>query len=127
MAGRIGPVSSGPDTQSVLDGHVAVSGRSVVEERAAALSNQSIKQLLAPDDIAALPVFLASDLNNAVGSPSAPNAHSPHNDALLQFLRPGQLCKYLVKCGEWHMSGFAGNLKHQAIRKAQSRFCSELG
>lgn len=53
-------------------------------------------------------------------------ARSRYHETLLQFPRPGQLCNCLVQCGERHMSGFAGNLEHQAIRKAKGRLGAEL-
>jgi NAD(P)-dependent dehydrogenase (short-subunit alcohol dehydrogenase family) len=51
----------GPRIQQVFAGRAAASGRSVAQEQAAALANQSIKRFVDPADIAALAVFLASD------------------------------------------------------------------
>lgn len=55
-----GPVA-GPRMERVLAGRAAASGRSVEEERASALINQSIKAFTEPGEIAALAMFLASD------------------------------------------------------------------
>lgn len=49
----------GPRIQSVFEGRAQVSGRTVAEETALALANQSVKKFINPDDIAALTVFLA--------------------------------------------------------------------
>jgi len=49
----------GPRIQSVFEGRAKVSGRTVEEETALALANQSVKKFINPDDIAALSVFLA--------------------------------------------------------------------
>jgi NAD(P)-dependent dehydrogenase (short-subunit alcohol dehydrogenase family) len=62
----------GPRIENVLAGRAAVSGRSVAEERAAALANQSIKHMVAPQDIAALAVFLASDAGRSISGQILP-------------------------------------------------------
>jgi NAD(P)-dependent dehydrogenase (short-subunit alcohol dehydrogenase family) len=49
----------GSRLQSVFQGRAAVSGRTVEEEMDGALVNQSVKQFIAPADIAALVLFLA--------------------------------------------------------------------
>ncbi|QCU76963.1 SDR family oxidoreductase [Citricoccus sp. SGAir0253] len=49
----------GPRLDRVFEGRAAVSGRTVEQERQAALDNQAIKSFTAPADIAALAVFLA--------------------------------------------------------------------
>jgi NAD(P)-dependent dehydrogenase (short-subunit alcohol dehydrogenase family) len=49
----------GPRIQSVFEGRAKVSGRSVEEEAALALANQSVKKFIDPADIAELAVFLA--------------------------------------------------------------------
>jgi len=49
----------GPRLERVFEGRAAVSGRTVEEERQAALDNQAIKSFTDPADIAALAVFLA--------------------------------------------------------------------
>jgi NAD(P)-dependent dehydrogenase (short-subunit alcohol dehydrogenase family) len=51
----------GPRLQQVFQGRASTTGRSVAQEEAAALANQSIKRFVDPADIAALAVFLASD------------------------------------------------------------------
>jgi NAD(P)-dependent dehydrogenase (short-subunit alcohol dehydrogenase family) len=62
----------GPRIERVLEGRAAASGRSVTEERAAALANQSIKRMVAPDDIAALAVFLASAAGRSISGQIMP-------------------------------------------------------
>lgn len=49
----------GPRIQSVFEGRAKLSGRSVEEETQTALANQSVKQFIKPEDIAALALFLA--------------------------------------------------------------------
>ncbi|MFM7533091.1 MAG: SDR family oxidoreductase [Rubrivivax sp.] len=44
----------------MLEGRAAASGRSVAEERRAALANQSVKRFATAQEIGALAVFLAS-------------------------------------------------------------------
>ncbi|MCY1158206.1 MAG: family oxidoreductase [Citricoccus sp.] len=51
---------NGPRLDKVFEGRAELSGRSVEEEREAALQNQAIKSFTDPEDIAALAVFLAS-------------------------------------------------------------------
>ena len=62
----------GPRMERVLEGRAAASGRSVSQERAAALGNQSIKRLVAPEDIAALAVFLASKAGRSISGQILP-------------------------------------------------------
>jgi NAD(P)-dependent dehydrogenase (short-subunit alcohol dehydrogenase family) len=62
----------GPRIEQVLAGRAAASGRSVADERAAALANQSIKHMVAPQDIAALAVFLASDAGRSISGQILP-------------------------------------------------------
>jgi NAD(P)-dependent dehydrogenase (short-subunit alcohol dehydrogenase family) len=62
----------GPRIEQVLEGRAAASGRSVAEERAAALANQSIKQMVTPQDIAALAVFLVSDAGRSISGQIVP-------------------------------------------------------
>ncbi|MDO8455438.1 MAG: SDR family oxidoreductase [Burkholderiaceae bacterium] len=62
----------GPRLQRVFEGRAAASGRSVAEEQAAALANQSIKRFVAPEDIAALAVFLASDAGRSISGQIVP-------------------------------------------------------
>lgn len=49
-----------------------MSGRSVGEEEAAALANQSIKRFVDPADIAAMAVFLASDAGRSISGQMIP-------------------------------------------------------
>ena len=63
---------AGPRIERVFEGRAAASGRSVAEERAAALANQSIKRFVAPEDIAALAVFLASDAGRSISGQILP-------------------------------------------------------
>jgi NAD(P)-dependent dehydrogenase (short-subunit alcohol dehydrogenase family) len=49
----------GPRLMRVFEGRAAASGRTVEEETEAALANQSVKEFIDPDDIAALVRFLA--------------------------------------------------------------------
>ncbi|WP_167043189.1 SDR family oxidoreductase [Salinibacterium sp. ZJ454] len=49
----------GPRIMSVFEGRASVSGRTVQEEIDSAMANQSVKQFINPNDIAALIVFLA--------------------------------------------------------------------
>jgi NAD(P)-dependent dehydrogenase (short-subunit alcohol dehydrogenase family) len=62
----------GPRIERVLDGRAAASGRSVSEERAAALANQSVKRFVAPEEIGALAVFLASDVARSISGQIVP-------------------------------------------------------
>jgi NAD(P)-dependent dehydrogenase (short-subunit alcohol dehydrogenase family) len=62
----------GPRIEHVLEGRAAASGRSVADERTAALANQSIKHMVAPQDIAALAVFLASDAGRSISGQILP-------------------------------------------------------
>jgi NAD(P)-dependent dehydrogenase (short-subunit alcohol dehydrogenase family) len=55
-----GPVA-GPRMDRVLEARAVASGRSLDEERASALVNQSLKTFTDPKEIAALAMFLASD------------------------------------------------------------------
>jgi NAD(P)-dependent dehydrogenase (short-subunit alcohol dehydrogenase family) len=49
----------GPRLQGVFEGRAAVSGRTVADEIASALANQSVRRFIDPADIAALVLFLA--------------------------------------------------------------------
>lgn len=62
----------GPRIQQVLEGRAAASGRSVAQEEAAALANQSLKRFVDPADIAALAVFLASDAGRSISGQMLP-------------------------------------------------------
>ena len=61
----------GPRLGHVFEGRAA-SRRSVDEERASALANQSIKRFVAPEDIAALAVFLASTAGRSISGQILP-------------------------------------------------------
>jgi NAD(P)-dependent dehydrogenase (short-subunit alcohol dehydrogenase family) len=52
---------SGARFQAVLEGRAKASGRTIEQEAAHAMRNQSIKKLVEPEQIAALACFLASD------------------------------------------------------------------
>jgi NAD(P)-dependent dehydrogenase (short-subunit alcohol dehydrogenase family) len=56
-----------------------VSGRSVAEEEAAALANQSIKHFVDPADIAALAVFLASGAGRSISGQIIPVDGDPQS------------------------------------------------
>lgn len=62
----------GPRIERVLEGRAAASGRSLAQERAAALANQSVKRFVAPDEIGALAVFLASDAARSISGQIVP-------------------------------------------------------
>jgi NAD(P)-dependent dehydrogenase (short-subunit alcohol dehydrogenase family) len=62
----------GPRIERVLEGRAAASGRSVAEERAGALANQSVKRFVAPEEIGALAVFLASDAARSISGQIVP-------------------------------------------------------
>lgn len=62
----------GPRLQRVFEGRAAASGRSVADEQNAAMANQSIKRFVAPEDIAALAVFLASDSGRSISGQMIP-------------------------------------------------------
>jgi NAD(P)-dependent dehydrogenase (short-subunit alcohol dehydrogenase family) len=62
----------GPRIQNVLEGRAKQSGRSVEEEREAALATQSLKRFVDPRDIAALVVFLASEAGKSISGQMLP-------------------------------------------------------
>lgn len=62
----------GPRIEQVLAGRAAASGRTVAQEEAAALANQSIKHFVDPADIGALAVFLASDAGRSISGQMIP-------------------------------------------------------
>ena len=62
----------GPRLQQVFQGRAAVSGRTLQQEQAAALANQSIRHFVDPADIAALAVFLASDAARSISGQMIP-------------------------------------------------------
>ena len=61
-----------PRLQQVFEGRASTTVRSVAEEEAAALANQSIKRLVDPADIAAVAVFLASDAARSTSGQMVP-------------------------------------------------------
>ena len=62
----------GPRLRQVFQGRAAVSGRTIGQEQAAALANQSIQHFVDPADIAALAVFLASDAARSISGQMIP-------------------------------------------------------
>jgi NAD(P)-dependent dehydrogenase (short-subunit alcohol dehydrogenase family) len=62
----------GDRIERVFAGRAAISGLTAKEERAKAVSEQSIKQMVDPKDIAALAVFLASDAAKAISGQVIP-------------------------------------------------------
>lgn len=62
----------GPRLQQVFEGRASTSGRSIAQEEAAALANQSIKRFVDPADIAALAVFLASGAGRSISGQVIP-------------------------------------------------------
>jgi NAD(P)-dependent dehydrogenase (short-subunit alcohol dehydrogenase family) len=62
----------GPRLDSVFEGRAKTSGRTTEQERAAALANQSIKHFVAPEDIAALAVFIASKAGRSISGQILP-------------------------------------------------------
>jgi len=62
----------GPRLHQVFEGRASTTGRSVAQEEAAALANQSIKRFVDPADIAALAVFLASDAARSISGQMIP-------------------------------------------------------
>ncbi len=56
----------------MLAGRAQASGRSVEQERAAALGNQSIKRFVPPQEIAALALFLASSAGRSISGQILP-------------------------------------------------------
>ena len=62
----------GPRIEQVLAGPAQASGRSVEQERAAALGNQSIKRFVPPQEIAALALFLASSAGRSISGQILP-------------------------------------------------------
>ena len=56
----------------MLEGRARASGHNVAEERAAALANQSIKRFVAPEDMGALAVFLASNAARSISGQIMP-------------------------------------------------------
>lgn len=62
----------GPRLRQVFEGRASITGRSVAQEEAAALANQSVKRFVDPADIAALVVFLASGAARSISGQMIP-------------------------------------------------------
>lgn len=62
----------GPRLKTVFKGRSAASGRSVEQEAAAALANQSVKRFVDPADIAAMALFLASKAARSISGQMIP-------------------------------------------------------
>jgi NAD(P)-dependent dehydrogenase (short-subunit alcohol dehydrogenase family) len=63
---------AGDRIERVFAGRATISGLSVAQERDKAMSEQSIKQMVDPKDIAQLAVFLASDAAKAISGQVIP-------------------------------------------------------
>jgi NAD(P)-dependent dehydrogenase (short-subunit alcohol dehydrogenase family) len=63
---------AGDRAERVFQGRAAISGRTVAEEKVLGLANQSLKELIDPDHIAALAVFLASDAGRSISGQVLP-------------------------------------------------------
>lgn len=63
---------AGPRLRQVFEGRASTTGRSVAQEEAAALGNQSIKRFVDPAEIAALAVFLASKAARSISGQMFP-------------------------------------------------------
>ncbi|WP_285409939.1 SDR family oxidoreductase [Variovorax sp. efr-133-TYG-130] len=57
---------NGDRFQNVLKGRASQSGRSIAQETALAMQNMSIKKLVEPEQVAALAMFLASDVASTI-------------------------------------------------------------
>jgi NAD(P)-dependent dehydrogenase (short-subunit alcohol dehydrogenase family) len=62
----------GDRIERVFAGRAQISGKSLAEVRAAAMAEQSIKEMVDPKDIAALAVFLASDAAKSISGQVLP-------------------------------------------------------
>ncbi len=63
---------AGDRIERVFAGRAQISGRTLAEVRAAAMAEQSIKEMIDPKDIAALAVFLASDAGKSISGQVLP-------------------------------------------------------
>jgi NAD(P)-dependent dehydrogenase (short-subunit alcohol dehydrogenase family) len=63
---------AGERAERVFKGRAEASGRSIAEEKLVGLAGQSLKALVAPEDIAALAVFLASDAGKSISGQVLP-------------------------------------------------------
>jgi NAD(P)-dependent dehydrogenase (short-subunit alcohol dehydrogenase family) len=62
----------GPRIEKVLEGRAKVSGKTMDQIKKEAMSVQSLKRLVDPEDIAALAVFLASDAAKSISGQMLP-------------------------------------------------------
>jgi NAD(P)-dependent dehydrogenase (short-subunit alcohol dehydrogenase family) len=63
---------AGERAERVFQGRAQISGRTVAEEKRLGLANQSLKELVDPDHIAALAVFLASEAGRSISGQVLP-------------------------------------------------------
>lgn len=63
---------AGERAERVFQARAQISGRTVAEERLLGLANQSLKELVNPDHIAALAVFLASEAGRSISGQVLP-------------------------------------------------------
>jgi NAD(P)-dependent dehydrogenase (short-subunit alcohol dehydrogenase family) len=63
---------AGERAERVFQGRAQISGRTVAEEKVLGLANQSLKELVDPDHIAALAVFLASATGRSISGQVLP-------------------------------------------------------
>ncbi len=63
---------AGERADRVFQGRAQISGRSIEDEKRVALENQSLKELVDPNDIGALAVFLASDAGKSISGQILP-------------------------------------------------------
>lgn len=63
---------AGERAQRVFEGRAKLSGRTIEEEKRLGLANQSLPDLVEPDDIARLAVFLASDAGRSISGQVVP-------------------------------------------------------
>jgi NAD(P)-dependent dehydrogenase (short-subunit alcohol dehydrogenase family) len=63
---------AGQRVERVLEGRAQISGRTLDQERTAALGMQSIKRFVEPTEIAALALFLASDAGKSISGQMLP-------------------------------------------------------
>jgi NAD(P)-dependent dehydrogenase (short-subunit alcohol dehydrogenase family) len=63
---------AGERAERVFQGRAQISGRTAAEEKVLGLANQSLKELVDPDHIAALAVFLASDTARSISGQVLP-------------------------------------------------------
>lgn len=72
---------AGDRVEQVLAGRAQLSGRSIEEERADAMANQSLKRFVDPRDIAALVLFLVSDAGKSISGQMLPIDNDSQNAA----------------------------------------------